>query len=172
MRRLLPQSVAFAVIVATSLNAPASAGQPDTSDGITADHAWAGATPGPVRNGAVHLTITDNGAPDRITRVSTPIAEGAGMHAFSNDNGIMRMRPVQSLAVARGRPVIFAPGGYHIMVTGLKHPLTAGETFPLTLAFERSVPVTVAVTVERAGARGPSDHDAMHGGKDLGSMSQ
>jgi copper(I)-binding protein len=44
--------------------------------------------------------------------------------------------------------VTLAPGGYHLMLMGLKAPLRAGDTFPLTLQFEHAPPLTVTVAVE------------------------
>jgi periplasmic copper chaperone A len=56
------------------------------------------------------------------------------------------------------------PGGYHLMLMGLKQKLEVGATFPLTLTFAKAPPVTVTVTVATAGASGPMmDHAAMHG---------
>lgn len=167
-RILLWSTILAAAVGSAAAAQTTAASHPNHPGDITVERAWAGATPGPVRNGAVYLTVTDAGAPDRITGVSAPMAEGAGMHESSNENGIMRMRPVQSLPVTPGQPVTFAPGGYHIMLTGLKHPLRPGETFPLTLTFERTAPVTVSVTVEKAGASAPSGHDGMHEGMSMG----
>jgi copper(I)-binding protein len=44
------------------------------------------------------------------------------------------------------------------MLLGLTRQLRPGETFPLTLVFERSGRITTEVRVEGAGARGPSGH--------------
>jgi copper(I)-binding protein len=61
---------------------------------------------------------------------------------------MMEMDAVKDLAVAPGRPLVLAPGGYHIMLTGLAHTLDAGDRFPLTLTFAHAGPVTVEVTVQ------------------------
>ena len=47
------------------------------------------------------------------------------------------------------------PGGYHIMLMGLKQQLKDGETFPVTLTFEKAGAVTTTVHVAKAGAMGP-----------------
>jgi hypothetical protein len=39
-------------------------------------------------------------------------------------------------------------GAYHVMLTDLKRPLQAGETFPLTLGFEKAGSIKVDVEVE------------------------
>jgi len=45
--------------------------------------------------------------------------------------------------------VTLAPGGYHIMLMGLKQPLKEGDSFPVTLGFQGSGQVTSTVTVRR-----------------------
>ena len=159
--------VALVAIAGTVVFPLASSAQPSAPNDMKVERAWAGATPGAVRTGAVYLTVINEGAPDRITGISTPLADEAGMHESSNDNGVMRMRPVPSLSVPRGKTVTFAPGGYHIMLLGLKRPLKQGDTFPLTLTFERSTPITVTVRVERVGASAPSVAGANSGNADV-----
>ena len=56
--------------------------------------------------------------------------------------------------------------GHHVMLMGLKAPLKQGESFPLTLTFERAGSVEVMVSVEKIGATEPADHD--HGSHDHG----
>jgi hypothetical protein len=46
------------------------------------------------------------------------------------------------------------------MLLGLNHPLREGQSFPLTLNFEKAGSRTVNVLVEKAGATGPAA--AMH----------
>ena len=76
----------------------------------------------------------------------------------------MKMRPVASLTVEPGKPVTLAPGGYHIMLTGLKQALKQGDSFPVTLSFAKAGQVTATATVEKAGATMPSmDHGNMSG---------
>ena len=119
---------------------------------VHVDHAWARPTPGGSTNGAAFLTITDTGAPDRLTGVSTPIAERAELHETTMDGTVMKMRALDGVTLTPGAPVVLAPGGKHIMLLGLKAPLLAGDTFPLTLRFEHATQVTVTVTVEVAGS--------------------
>jgi hypothetical protein len=84
------------------------------------------------------------------------------VHETINDNGAMKMRPVPSLTLDPGKPVTLKPGGYHIMLTGLKSALKPGDSFPLTLTFEHAQPVTVTVKVEAMGG-GAADHGSMQG---------
>ena len=61
-----------------------------------------------------------------------------------------------------GEPVTLAPGGYHIMLMGLKQTLKQGDSFPVTLGFAKAGQVTATATVEKAGAAMPGlDHSNM-----------
>jgi copper(I)-binding protein len=119
--------------------------------GIQVDHVWSRAAMAG-HEGVVYLTITDTGSQDTLTDVTTPVATKADLHESINDHGVMKMRPVMSLVVEPGKPVTLAPGGYHIMLTGLKQALKQGDSFPVTLSFAKAGQVTATVTVEKAGA--------------------
>jgi len=120
------------------------------------DHPFARATPGGARNGGVYLTVENRGDQvDRLIGVSTPVAH-AELHRMSMDGGVMRMRAVDSVEVNPGARVMLQPGGYHVMLMDLKRPLQAGESFPLTLAFEKAGSIEVNVVVESiVGAAAP-----------------
>ncbi len=60
----------------------------------------------------------------------------------------MIMKPVSGgLAIPSGRDVVLGPGGYHVMLQELDHPLAAGDSFPLVLHFQRAGDQTVDVEV-------------------------
>jgi hypothetical protein len=120
---------------------------------IACEQVWARPTAGAATTGAAYFTLTNNAAPDELVGASTPIAASAGVHETIDDNGVMKMRPVTSIALAPGKQVTFRPGGYHVMLIGLKAPLKIGDSFPLTLSFAHAQPITVMVKVQ-AGAAG------------------
>jgi copper(I)-binding protein len=122
---------------------------------LEVNNAWARATPGKAENGAAYVTIQSPTA-DRLVSASTPVAKQAELHTMSMQGMVMKMRPIAGLDIPAGQPVALKPGGEHIMLMGLNKPLRAGETFPLTLDFEKAGPRTVNVTVEKAGATGPA----------------
>jgi copper(I)-binding protein len=122
---------------------------------IEVQNAWARATAAGAKAGGVFLTITDKGGPDRLVGASTPVAAVAEVHETVNDNGVMRMRPISALPLQPGQPVVLKPGGYHLMLMGLKRQLKDGETFPVTLNFEKAGSITTTVHVAKAGAMGP-----------------
>jgi copper(I)-binding protein len=140
------KSVAFAALLLVAFPAFAQAPR------VTATDAWARATASSQKVGGAFLTLTDSGAPDRLLSASTPAAEMVELHQTVSDGGVMKMVPVAALDLVPGQPVELKPGGYHLMLMGLKQRLDVGATFPLTLTFAKAPPVTVTVTVARAGA--------------------
>jgi periplasmic copper chaperone A len=122
---------------------------------VQVQNAWARATTPHAMSGGIFLTLTDNGAPDRLVGVSTPAAVTAQLHQTADDQGVMKMNEVPSLDLPPGKPVELKPGGYHIMLMGLKSQLKPGDMFPVTLTFAKAPPVTVTVTVGTAGASAP-----------------
>ena len=122
------------------------------------DHPFARATPPGARSGGVFLSVENKGdSADRLLRVSTPVAGTAELHQMVLDGGVMRMRAIAGLDVKPGARVVLQPGGYHVMLTDLKRPLHAGDSFPLTLGFEKAGSIEVNVMVESmsAGAMHP-----------------
>ena len=137
------------------------------ADGIMVEQAWARASAGNATTGAAYVTVTGGSGPDRLVGVSTPVAATAEVHESFTENGVMKMRAVTALPIPAGKSVTFSPGGYHVMLTGLKRPLVAGESFPLTFRFEHEQPVTVNVPIRAIGRDipvvGPTGHeDHMH----------
>ena len=128
---------------------------------LEVDNAWAGATPGNAENGAAYVTITSPTA-DRLVSASTPVAKKAELHTMSMQGMVMKMRPISGVDIPAGQPVSLKPGGEHIMLMGLSQPLREGQSFPLTLDFEKAGPRTVTVTVEKVGAKGPGAAAAQH----------
>ena len=113
------------------------------------DHPFARATPPGARSGGVYLTVENNGKEtDRLLSVSSPVAGDVGLHRMVMDAGVMRMRTVAGVDIKPGGQLVLGPGGYHVMLGDLKHPLRAGDHFPLTLAFENAGSIEVQVLVE------------------------
>jgi copper(I)-binding protein len=143
------QALAVAVVALAALAAPAA----HADDAIVIADAWARATPGKAPTGAAYLTVTNSGAAaDRLVGASSPVAATTELHEDKEENGIMKMRPVPVLPIAAGQSITLKPGGYHLMLTGLKAPLKQGESFPLTLTFEKAGAKEVQVAIGRAGA--------------------
>jgi copper(I)-binding protein len=147
---MLSKSVAFAACLLIAGAAMAQTGQVELKD------AWARATPGKAETGAAYLTIVSPSS-DRLISVSTPVAKKAELHTMTTEGGVMKMRPLAGIDVPADQPVTLKPGGAHIMLTGLNQPLQAGQSFPLTLSFEKAGQREVTVAVEKPGAMSPEN---------------
>jgi copper(I)-binding protein len=90
--------------------------------------------------------------------MSTPVASKEELHVTRNKNGVVQMRALPALPREPGETLTLAPGGYHVMLLDLKRPPRVGDSFPLTLIFEKAKPITVQVKV---GAVAPMS--GMHG---------
>lgn len=103
---------------------------------------------------AIYLTAANNGGTgDRLTGASSATGN-ASLHVTQSVDGIARMRPVpqsEGLALPAGDELTLRPGGAHIMLTGLRRPLRAGDTIPLTLVFAGSGATPIEVPVRPAG---------------------
>lgn len=147
-----------------SIAAAAAAAAPDAPDApVTVEDAWVRATvPQQTATGAfMRLTASQ---PVRLVEVRSPVAAQADLHEMKLEGDVMRMRAVPALDLAEGRTVALKPGGYHIMLTGLKAPVRAGDTVPITLVTEgsdhRRRTVEVAATVRPLGDAGGASHPA------------
>jgi copper(I)-binding protein len=140
--------IALAAALSLGLAATAHAQAPT----VQVKDAWARATASTAKVGGVFMTLTATGAPDKVVSATSPVAETVELHETVRDGNVMRMRAVPALVVTPGTPTELKPGGLHVMLIGLKRQLKRGETFPVTLAFEKAPPVTVTVTVQAAGA--------------------
>ena len=126
---------------------------------LTVETPWARATTG--RAGGAFMMIHDTGHHgDRLIGVDADISDRVELHTTEMEDGVMRMRHVEDgIEVPAGGMAELKPGGFHVMFMGLKQPLAEGDSFPVTLVFERAGTVTVDVTV---GAAGAMEGDAHH----------
>jgi copper(I)-binding protein len=62
-----------------------------------------------------------------ITTISTDAATMAMLHETTVKDGIAEMRMLSSLRIAAGATLTLAPGGKHLMLTGLKGLPKVGE---------------------------------------------
>lgn len=99
--------------------------------------------------GAVFVTLINEGeAPDRLLSAQCEVADVVELHETIVEDNVAKMQPVAGGidVPARGR-VELKPGGYHVMLIGLRRPLMAGERFPVVLQFEHSGALTIEAVV-------------------------
>ena len=96
---------------------------------------------------AAYFTLTNGPAATTIASVAIDGADKAEMHETVGSE----MKPLANLPVAAGAKVIFAPGGKHVMVFGVKPSVTAGSTAKITVTFTGGTSLSALLKVEAAG---------------------
>ena len=147
MALLLLTLVALTAAACGSSSASASA---TTAAGgpLIVKNAWARAAAAGADT-AVYFTITNGRvADDALLSATTDASASAGVHQTTTDaSGMTGMHMTPSVAIPGGQTVEFAPGGYHVMLTGLKAELKAGGQVTITLTFQNAGVVTVTAEV-------------------------
>lgn len=125
---------------------------------IVVAHPWSRPLPAVAVTGAAYFTLNNRGSDnDRLIAAASPVAKRVEIHEHSMRDGVMSMRQVSGADVIPGRSTVFEPGGLHVMLMGLREPLSEGKSFPLTLTFERAGSVVVTVIVEKPAATTSND---------------
>ena len=164
LRRAARTALALSGCLALGLGGMAGAHEKTAGD-IDIVHPYATPSVPGAPNGAAYIATLENTGktPDRLLRVSTPVAARAEIHTMNMDDGVMRMREVDAIAIVPGTPIKMRPGmGYHFMLMDLRQPLKRGDTFPMTLVFERAGTVEVKVVVQVPTAHAAETGEHMH----------
>lgn len=107
---------------------------------------WARDTIGRTENAAVFMTIT-SGTSDRLVGASTPAAKKTDLMTMAGGSNAMKMVYIRGVDVPTDKSVSLNPAGDHVWLDELKEPLKAGQSFPLTLKFEKAGERQVTVSV-------------------------
>ncbi|MDP9084037.1 MAG: copper chaperone PCu(A)C [Pseudomonadota bacterium] len=109
---------------------------------------WSRPTPPTASVGVVYFSIDNRGRrADRLVGISSPVAGRVEIHETRMQQGSVEMRALASLECPPGVTVKSEPGGLHIMLVGLRHPLVTGTKFPLSLRFRDAGVMEVQVPV-------------------------
>lgn len=125
----MPRLFLPAALLATALAAQAQ------HPVVKVDDPWVRATVAPQKVTGAFMQLTAS-KPLKVVAASSPVAEVVEIHEMKMDGGVMKMRAVDALPLPAGQAVALKPGSYHVMLMGLKGPIQAGETVPLTLTVE------------------------------------
>jgi copper(I)-binding protein len=168
-RRLATAIAALAApLILTQFAAPPAQAADYDIGSIHIAQPWARATPKGASAGAGYMTITNKGtAADRVSCVSSDASAQCQIHSMTMEDGVMKMRPVEGgLEIKPGETVTLKPGGYHLMLVDLKHPLEAGQNVKASLKFDKAGTVDVDYPIAAIGAMAPGA--AAEGGMMMG----
>ena len=115
--------------------------------GLVLSHYWV--RPGNKgKNTAAYMTINNSSLlKDKLLKVECLESTSTELHDHINEEGIMKMRPVQAIIVETPT-VDLKPGSLHIMLIGLKKDLKPGEIVKMHLIFEQSGRVDLSFPVQ------------------------
>ena len=78
------------------------------------------------------MTLTSR-VPLTLVGFRSPVSASAELHEMSMQGDVMRMRAIDALPLPAGQAVALQPGEHHLMLMGLKRPLSVGDHLLLTL---------------------------------------
>jgi copper(I)-binding protein len=146
--------IAISVLCITAMH---SAAQSPPTDRLSIDDPWARALPPVADNGAAYLRIVNHAMhADTLLSATSPIAGRVEFHTHVRSGAMMMMKKLDTLPIGAHGTLTMAPGGTHVMLFGLKIPLTAGDVFGLSLNFEKAGKTEVTVKVEARTAQMPA----------------
>ncbi|NNE46933.1 MAG: copper chaperone PCu(A)C [Rhodothermales bacterium] len=120
------------------------------SMGITPGEQAADSTANASATSAVYFEMRNAGQlADSLIGARTDVARVIEIHRSTMQDGIMRMRRQNEVAIAPGRSVVLKPGDYHLMLIGLTQDLAPGDRFMVTLDLAQSGERDVDVEVRQ-----------------------
>lgn len=119
------------------------------NDTITIKGAWV--RPSRVENSAAYMVIDNTGSTfDRLMSAQTAACERVELHRIEKIRGFFRMSPVEAIDIPAESSTVLKPGGMHLMLMKLKHPLKNGDKVTLELRFDKAGPMTIQAQVRSA----------------------
>ncbi len=95
-------------------------------------------------------TMGEMGSEESTTTTMGDMAGGEGSSTTMGEAMQMEMKPVDKIDIPAGGTVELKPGGYHVMLLDVKKTLNPGDTFDVTLTFEKAGTQTVTAEVREA----------------------
>jgi copper(I)-binding protein len=100
-----------------------------------------------MKNSGAYGEILSN-KDDRLIKASSSVAKIVELHQHINDNGVMRMRKVDTgFMIKSNESMVMTPGGHHIMLIGLHKPLKENTSMDLLLKFESGKTIDIAIPI-------------------------
>ena len=151
---------AGAVVLAACGDGPGEAARTDPGTGAGASVGvvapWVRVSIGPEEKGApantaAYFVLTNpTDTADALVAVETAIADTAEIHSVTMEDGIMRMRAVDSVGLPAGGEAVLEQGGYHVMLIGVPGPLAEGDSVDLRLRLRSGRVIDVTAPVLRS----------------------
>jgi copper(I)-binding protein len=132
----------FLVILGGCVTSPAASSPQGNGQGpgaakVQAADVWARAAA--TGNSAAYMILRNGGdSADRLIKIESDVADAVELHKTTMDASMMKMDPVDGIDIPGKGQAELKPGGFHVMLIGLKRELKAGEKIKLKLQFEKA----------------------------------
>jgi len=98
--------------------------------------------------GAFMLIRNTGSQDDMLVSASSDAAMDVQIHETTMADGVMSMAEVPGVTIPAGGEAELRPGGYHVMLIGLKEELKVGDTVTLVLTFQNAGEISLEVPVK------------------------
>jgi len=99
---------------------------------------------------AAFLQLENKSAETRtIINAVSPISKVVELHSHVHENGMMKMRRIDSIEIPAHGKTALKPGGLHIMLIGLHKPLKLDQKVSITLEFKNGKSQTIEAPVRK-----------------------
>jgi copper(I)-binding protein len=153
MKKLTAFSLTGWALLALFSSWTAQAESPANGTLVTIQDAWARPSNPGSTVGAAYMTLTSS-KDASLVEAKADVSDSVEIHSMSMENGVMKMRMLDTLDLIAGKPTELSPGGFHLMLFDLKKPLTADNEAHFTLHFknkagqEKTISITSAIKAE------------------------
>lgn len=118
--------------------------------------------------GAFMMLKNGSGQDAALVSAESDVSEKVELHTHIHDNGMMRMRQVERIDIPAHGETALKPGGFHIMLIGLKQPLEMGQMVSIKLNFADGSSEQVGAEVRSVMSEMKNETKAMeHAGKGM-----
>jgi copper(I)-binding protein len=137
---------------------------------VDVTEAWTKAS-GTATSAPIYLHIVSAKEPDRLLSVDAAMANHIELHDDS-PQATARVIPMPVIDIPGGATVNLGPGGRYLTLVGLKAPLKEGDSFLITMKFDKAGTSSTAVKILGAAASGPPAAGAARRGDTTAGVSQ
>jgi hypothetical protein len=101
-------------------------------------------------NSAVYMKIRNlTSNPDKLIKAQSDVSNVVELHTVEKEGDVMKMKPVPAIEVPANGEVALQPGGFHVMLIGLKKDLNPGDKVRVKLTFEKAGELDVEAEVRK-----------------------
>ena len=107
----------------------------NAKDIVSIENAWVRPTIAGQDVGAAYMTFVST-QDATLIHAESNVTKSVEIHSMTMQNGVMKMRMLETLPLTAGKPYKLEPGGFHLMLFDLKKPLAEGEQVNFELTFK------------------------------------